>query len=139
MLFRSICTYLCDLDGSGNLLARAGTHLRAQHDQWSSFVLTELDAYLWSNFKHTTLYPEDERVAAVIQPNNGEIAKALAVLNSTLDVADYLVDERFTVTDIVAAWSVNWARRMGYLEPYNALQAYLQRLFERPACALNPE
>ena len=45
-LFESaaICTYLCDLVPESPLLARPGTFERALHEQWTSFVLTEMEA-----------------------------------------------------------------------------------------------
>ena len=67
-LFESapICEYLCDLVAEPTLIGAVGTYERAQHAQWTSFVLTELDAYLWSDFKHTHAYSEEHRSAEVM-------------------------------------------------------------------------
>lgn len=62
--------------------------------------------------------------------------RGAAVLNDVLSGRDYLVEERFTVTDIIVAWTVNWGRRQGLLDGLTGLQDYLERLFERPHCAL---
>ena len=47
----AICTYLCDLYPEKKLIATAGSRERALHEQWCSFVLSEIEAYLWSSSK----------------------------------------------------------------------------------------
>ena len=51
--------------------------------------------------------------------------------SSTTPLADddYLVGNKFSVTDIIMAWPVNWARRMDYFEGMDNLSRYLDRLF----------
>ena len=141
VLFESaaICTYLCDLAPQQGLLAASGSYARGLHEQWTSFVLTELEAYLWSNAKHTAMYPEELRVPEVVARNDDEIALALAVLDGALQDTPFLVAGKFSVTDIIVGWTVNWARRSGKTDEYPHLQAYLQRLFERELCTFNPE
>ncbi len=138
-LFESaaICEHLSDIAGGNVLIAPAGSRARALHAQWVSFVLTELEAYLWSNARHTSFYPEERRVPAVIPANNVEIESALSVLNDALTSQSYLVQDRFSVTDIIASWTINWARRTGALEPFTHLSSYLERLRARDHCTLN--
>ena len=57
VLFESaaIVTYIADLATTlgctgAPFIPAVGTIKRAQHDQWVSFALTELDAHLWHNF-----------------------------------------------------------------------------------------
>lgn len=140
-LFESaaICEHLSDIAGGNALIGQVGSRARALHSQWVSFVLTELEAYLWSNAKHTSFYPEERRVADVLAPNNDEIRGALSVLNDTLASQSYLVEDAFSVTDIIASWAINWARRSDKLEPFPHLSAYLERLLQREHCMLNPE
>ena len=140
-LFESaaICEHLSDIAGGNKLIAPAGSRARALHAQWVSFVLSELEAYLWSNAKHTSFYAEDRRVPGVLVTNNDEIQSALTVLNDTLAKQSYLVEDVFSVTDIIASWAINWARRNGQLESFPHLVGYLQRLLAREHCALNPD
>lgn len=139
VLFESaaICTYLCDLTPQQTLLAPTGTYQRGLHEQWTSFVLTELEAYLWSNAKHTSMYAEELRVPGVVARNNDEIARGLGVLEDALQHKPFLVNDEFGVTDIIVGWAVNWARRMGNMDGYPNLASYLQRLFERELCTFN--
>lgn len=140
-LFESaaICTHLCDLAPEKGLIAAAGTRERALHEQWCSFALTEMEAYLWSSAKHTLFYPEAKRVRAVVEPNTEEFKNGAVVLNDVLGKSPYLVGDKFSVTDIVVGWTVNWGRRQGLLDEYANLHAYLQRLFARELCTLNQE
>ncbi|MDA0821462.1 MAG: glutathione S-transferase family protein [Proteobacteria bacterium] len=140
-LFESsaICTYLCDISPDQRLIAASGTRERALHDQWVSFGLSEMEGYLWSNAKHTGFYPEEKRVTAVVERNTEEFRKGAAVLDNALSETPFLVGGNFSVTDIILGWTVNWARRMGHLGDFPNLQSYLDRLFAREHCALNPE
>ena len=40
------------------------------------------------------------------------------------------------MTDIIAGYTVNWARRRGLIEDFANLQAYNSRLLERDHCPL---
>ena len=135
----AICTHLCDLAPQKGLLGAPGTRARGLHLQWTSFALTEIETWLWSSFKHQSMYPEDVRVPAVIAVNEQEIRSGLAVVNDALADDEYLVGNTFSVTDIVVSWPINWARRTQYLDGMDHLARYLDRLFARPHCHLNPE
>lgn len=140
-LFESaaICTHLCDLAPERGLIGRPGSRERALHEQWTCFALTEMEAYLWSNAKHQTFYPEDKRVDAVVAPNFEEFRAGAKVIENVLADCAFLIGGEFSVTDIVVGWTVNWGRRMGQLDDMPNLLAYLGRLFERESCTLNPE
>lgn len=135
----AICTHLCDLAPEKGLLGAPGTRNRGLHMQWTSFVLTEIETWLWSSYKHQKGYPEAMRVPAVIGVNGQEIRNGLAVVNDALAESDYLVGNTFSVTDIIVSWAINWARRMHHLNEMDNLSRYLDRLFARPHCRLNPE
>ena len=140
-LFESaaICTYIADLAPDANLIAPSGTWERALHDQWCYFAMTELEAWLWSNAQNTFVRPEQERVPAIIEQNNMLYRRGLAAVEDHLGTTDYMVDRRFTVTDIVMAFALNFGRRSGLNEGCDNVTAYMDRLYARPACPLNPE
>lgn len=137
-LFESsaICTYLAGLVPERNLIAPPGTWERALHDQWTCFGMTELEAYLWSTFRNTIALPEERRLPDVIEQNAEAFKPAAAVLNDALSDSDYLVGDRFSVTDIILGYTVNWGRRQGWIDSFSNLQRYVDRLFERPHCTL---
>lgn len=135
-LFESaaICTYLADHAPESDLIAAPGTWARGQHDQWTSFVLTEMEAWLWNTAVNKFVLPPEQRIEAGFAQNAMLFGRAASALNDVLLRQNYLVEERFTVTDIIAGWTVNWGRRQGLIDGLSGLQAYLERLFERPHC-----
>ena len=138
VLFESaaICTYLADHSPDINLIAKPGSWARSQHDQWTSFVLTEMEPWLWNTAVNTFILPPDQRTEAGFEQNAMMFVRSASVLNDVLSCCDYLVENRFTVTDIIVSWTVNWGRRQGLLDGMNGLHAYLERLFKRSHCAL---
>jgi glutathione S-transferase len=135
----AICSYLADQAPLADLIAKPGSWGRGQHDQWVSFCLAEMEAWLWNTAVNAFVLPEDQRVTAGFEQNTAMYKMAAAVLDRVLSSRNYLVENRFTITDIIVSWTVNWGRRAGHHDDFPALGAYLDRLFERPHCALNKE
>lgn len=62
----AIATYIADLaakHGRATLIAASGTYARAQHDQWVSFALSELDTWKWHSYNHARLPAEKQCTA----------------------------------------------------------------------------
>ena len=137
-LFESaaICTYIADRVPTADLVAKPGTFARAEHDQWVAFCLTEMEAWLWNSAVNTFVLPEEKRISAGLEQNAEMFKRSASVLDVHLAQHDYLVEDRFTVTDIIVGWCLNWGRRHGHLDEYPALGRYLERLMARPLCAL---
>jgi glutathione S-transferase len=133
----AICGYLADQAPEADLIAKPGGWGRSQHDQWVMFCLTEMEAWLWNTAVNSFLLPEPERITAGFEQNAAMYRKSAAILNRELSARDYLVEDRFTVADIIVGWTVNWGRRTGNNDGFPALGAYLDRLFARPHCTLN--
>ncbi len=141
-LFESaaICTWLADSHPAKGLIAPSGTWERALHDQWCAYIMTEVEAHLWSSARNTFVYPEEERIDAVHAQNAKELKRALEPLDAHFAANTYFVADKFSVTDIFAGFAINWARRMGgHLEGLANLQAYNQRLLDRPKCPFAKE
>ena len=140
-LFESaaIATYIADQAPDRNLVAPSGTWARALHDQWVCFALTELEAHLWSTARNTFVYPKERRLPVIFEQNAYEFRRAAQVVEAALAEADYLVDNRFSVTDIIVSYTLNWGRRQDLLGDLPNLGKYLERLFERPHCTLSRE
>ncbi|MCY4657286.1 MAG: glutathione S-transferase family protein [Gammaproteobacteria bacterium] len=141
-LFESaaICTAIADLVPEQNLIAKSGTWARALHDQWTLFVLTEIEPYLWSTELNTDkngfLLPNEEQVPAIADQNRKFAQRAAVALDAHLQNQEYLVENRFTVTDIITGYTVGWLEEVGLLESFPSLTAYLNRLSSRQHCTL---
>ena len=132
----AISTYIADRVPAAKLIAAPGTFARAEHDQWVAFCLAEMEAWLWNNAVNQYVLPEERRITATFEQNVHMFKRSAAVVEAHLAQHDYLVEDRFTVTDIIVGWCLNWARRLGHLEEFPPLNRYVQRLLARPLCAL---
>ncbi len=139
-LFESsaILTTIADLVPEKRLVPVPRSWARSLYYQWLSFVQSEMEAFLQSREINTIdfILPESQRVSEIIPQNEMLFAKGAAVLEDVLGQADFLVDNRFTVADIYAGYTVSWAATDGLLGGYPNLLAYLKRLQQRPLCTL---
>ena len=140
-LFESaaISTAIADLVPERELIAAPGTWARALHDQWVSFALTEMEAWLWSSeLNASELLPEEQRVPQIIAQNEAFFARSAAVMDSALSESKFLVEDRFSVTDIIVGYTLYWAQEDKLLGAFEHLQAYLHRLTMRKYCPFEP-
>jgi len=136
-LFESaaICTWLADSHPDKGMIALSGTWERALHDQWCAYIMTEVEAHLWSSARNTFVYPEDQRLDVVHGQNAAEIKRAMGPLEAHFSAHQFLIADKFSVTDIFCGFALNWARRMGgHLEGFPNVIAYNQRLLDMPNC-----
>ena len=132
----AICTYLADQFPEKQLIAAPGTWERALHDQWVSFCLSEMEAWLWSTAINTFVLPKEQRISAVTEQNAKLFSASAVVADKALEESNYLIGDRFSVTDIIMGFTISWANYYKLLEPFSNLQNYLNRLCERPYCPL---
>jgi len=138
-LFESaaICAAIADRVPEKNLIAKPGTWDRSLHDQWVFFVLTEMESWFFSNLLNIAILPEEQRVSAGIEQNTAFFKRGAAALDTVLGEQDYLVGGQFSVADIIASFTVNGARKFGYIKDFPNLQKYLERMFQREHCTLD--
>ncbi len=140
-LFESaaILTAVADLAPEKRLIAAPGSWSRYLHYQWLSFVQSEMEAFLQSTEVNSIdfIIPESEHVPDIKAQNDAFFTKGAGVLNEVLGRSDYLVDDRFSVTDIYAAYAVNWGQEQGLIDAFPNLLAYQDRLLEREHCPLH--
>ncbi len=137
-LFESavISTYIADQFPEKELVAKPGTWSRTLHDQWTCYCLSEMEAWLWSSAVNKFVLPEEERLPDVYEQNAKLFSASAAVVDQALMEEDYLVDNRFSVTDIIVGYTINWADNWKLIGSFKNLQNYLDRLYKRPSCTL---
>ncbi len=135
VLFESaaICTYLADSRPERGLVPEPRSAERALYDQWVSFVLTELEQPLWTLGKHTFALPEKLRVHQVVPVAREEFKRPAEVLARRLEGSEFLLGDRFSVADILAVHTLNWAKVADVPLEHDALVAYQKRHNARPA------
>jgi len=139
-LFESaaISTAIADLVPEKNLVARPGTWARTLHDQWVCFALSEMEAFIQSTEINTIdfVLPESQHVKAILEQNAMLFKRAAAALDAELSEHDYLIENRFSVTDIILGYTINFADEFGLIDGFGNLNAWLERLYDREHCTL---
>ena len=105
---------------------------RAQVNRWLLFAATELEQPLWRIARNTMLYPEDQRLPADVVLASQEFKAMAAVLEEHMQQRQFVVGDRVTVADFVAAYTLDWANEDRLLDDCPQLLAYMKRMYARP-------
>lgn len=105
---------------------------RAEVNRWILFAVTELEQPLWRIAKHTSLYPEQDRLAADVVLARRDFLPMVSVLERHMKDRTYVVGDRVTVADFVVAYTLDWAGEGQLLDDCPALRAYVERMYARP-------
>jgi len=131
----AICMHLAEKYPASRLLPPVGSAERTECYKWISFVLTELDALLWTISKHRFALPKERRIPAVIDCAAWEFEAAIKILATGLGDRAYLVGASFTVADILAGHILLWASSARLEVGAESLVRYLNALKMRDAFA----
>ena len=102
--------------------------------QWSFWVMTEVEAALLKVLMHSRVLPSEKRDPGKVSHNLGLLKAPFRVLDQALAGRDYLLGDRFTVADLNVASVLTWAKPAQVpLADYPALEAWLGRCLDRPA------
>jgi glutathione S-transferase len=84
-------------------------------------------------FMHTVRLPEAQRSAAAAEEGRQRSKEVALVLGRALADKPFILGEQFSAADVMIGSTLGWAQFMGILDGHAELQAYVQRLSERPA------
>jgi len=126
--------YLAEKYGEQTGLWPDSIESRALANQWSHWVMHEVEGPLLSYLMHKRVLPEEKREAEKVSRNEGLLRKPFRILNDKLADRDYLADGRFTVADLNVAAVLSWSKPARYpMADYPELAAWLKRCLDRPA------
>jgi glutathione S-transferase len=129
----AICMHLAEKYPASRLLPPAGTAERTECYKWISFILTELDAPLWTIAKHRFALPKERRVPEAIETAAWEFGIAVRILALGLGNRPYLLGGSLTLADILAGHTLLWARSVRLELDPGSLVDYLNALTTRDA------
>lgn len=139
-LFESgaIVTAIADLVPEKELIAAPGTWARNLHYQWSYFAQTEMEPFAQSIETNTLdfILPKSRHVPAILEQNALFYQKGARVLDTFLSEHDFLVEDRFSATDIIVGYTILFGEELSLIDEFPALKAYLKRLRMREHCTL---
>ncbi|KAJ57460.1 glutathione S-transferase [Actibacterium mucosum KCTC 23349] len=127
----AIMTYLADKHGA--LTYPAGSIERGRQDALTHQILDEMDAVLWTASRHSFILPEDLRTPEVKDSLKWEFSRALQRMTDRLGDGPYLMGETMTIADILLAHCLRWSAGARFPQDQQALLAYRDRMYARPA------
>lgn len=128
----AIVLYLAEKYPQKQLLP-ADLATRAQVYRWVMFAMTELEQPLWRITRHTALLPHDKRLPQEVALAREDFARMASVLEQHMEGRSFIVGDAITAADCVTAYLMDWANEQGLLTGQPNLQAYLARMYGRPA------
>jgi len=121
------------LSDAHNLLTfPVGSLDRLRMDGHINFLLEEFDSLLWVAAKNSFINPPDRRAEAVKPVLKWEFERSLERLEQRL-VGNFLMGERFTIADILAAHCLSWATTAKFPEGNEIIKKYEIRCRAREA------
>jgi glutathione S-transferase len=131
-LFESaaLCLHIADLYPDAGLIPAPTTYARGEVYQWSFFAMDELEVAL---IRAYTMRHAEERDDDAIARADARLAKAADAVAAALEAHDYLVEDRFTIADVVMGGVIESARELDVMPDSPVLHAYLVRLDDRAA------
>ena len=124
----AICLQLADQNPDAALIGPIGSTQRGLVYQWVVFAVSELEAPLFRWIREL-----GEGVTA--SPAHDRFNEAATAMQSALAGGDWLVDDRFSVADVMCASVLQGAYARELLRPWPGLEGYVQRSEARPAYA----
>jgi glutathione S-transferase len=130
MMFESaaICLQLADLNPDAGLIGPVGSTERGLVYQWVVFAVSELEAPLFR-------WVRELGEGVTDSPARDRFTEAADAVQSALAERDWLVEDRFSVADVMCASVLQGANARELLRPWPGLQAFVQRGEARPAYA----
>jgi glutathione S-transferase len=127
----AIVLYLGEKYSDKGLLP-AALRQRAQVNRWLLFAATELEQPLWRISRHTSLYPEEQRLPGDVMIAGREFKEMATVLEKHMLGREFVAGDRATVADFVLAYTLDWGNEAKLLGHCPQLLAYLERMYARP-------
>jgi glutathione S-transferase len=124
----AICLQLADLNPDAGLIGPVGSTERGLVYQWVLFAVTELEAPLFRWIRELGEGVSDS-------PAHDRFTAAAVAMQSVLADHDWLVQDRFSVADVMCASVLQGANARELLRPWPELESYVQRGEARPAYA----
>ena len=124
----AICAYLADCFPEQKLIPPAGHPSRAAYFRWLFFAAGPLEAAVTAKAMGWQLEEGRQRMAGF-----GTYADALNAMEQALLPGPHICGEQFTAADVYVGSHLGWGLMFGTVEKRPVFEAYVQRLYARPA------
>ncbi|MDE0591070.1 glutathione S-transferase family protein [Halocynthiibacter sp. C4] len=127
----AIMSFLADRHGGCTF--PAGSIERAQLDGHLNFLNESMDFVLWSATKHHYAQPPSTLDPQVLKQAEEAFSNAQSEFEERLGEGPFLMGERFTIADILAAHCGGWAIGRKFPITSKRFRAYVSEMRARPA------
>lgn len=124
----AICAYLADCFPAQKLIPPAGHPSRAAYFRWLFFAAGPLEAAVTAKAMGWQLEEGRQRMAGF-----GTYADALNAIEQALLPGPHICGEQFSAADVYVGSHLGWGLMFGTVEKRPVFEAYVQRLYARPA------
>ena len=128
----ALILHLADQNLAAGLIAPLGSHERALQYQWCFFAMTDSEGAL-VDISRQLWKDSGEPDAEIIERATARFVATAEVIENALGSGDYLVDDSFSVADIVVGSVLAFARTGEITELPAGVVPYVDRLEARPA------
>ena len=140
LMFESaaIITTLCERYAKGTLIPdeKVDPDQKANYLQWMFFIMSELDASLWTLAKHKFAYPKELRCAEARPGAIRDFTKSIKVIEEHLAKPNYpyMLGKHFSAVDLLLTTIITWTKilKIQDLVPLN-IQRWSKLQIQRPA------
>lgn len=129
----AIVTYLADKFSERGLIPAVGSRERARYEQWSYFACCELEQPLWTIGKNKFALPREQRTPEILAKAPWEFQRALELFSLGLGEQDFILGDSFSAADVLLGQTLLWAIAFKQAVEQDNVQAYVQRVMNRPA------
>jgi glutathione S-transferase len=127
----ALILHIADQHLHAGLIGPLGSYARALQYQWCFFAMTESESALMDIARQ--IWNDGEPNAVVIERATKRFVASAGVIEAALGDDDYLVENSFSVADIVAGSVLGFARTGELTELPAGIVPYIDRLEARPA------
>lgn len=124
----AICAYLADAFPQAKLAPPSGSKLRGPYYRWLFYGAGPVEA-MTSNHALGVAVPDDKRGMV----GYGSREQVIDTLEYAVSQGDYLAGDSFTAADLYIGAQLGWGLQFGTIEKRPAIEAYVGRIFVRPA------
>lgn len=135
----AICTYLADKYPEKGLAPATGTAARGYYYQWLFYATVTLEppveAFMFNVLPNLPekILPQQKRSELSADDALQWFAQVTKPVKEVLTGQDFLVENQFSVADIIMGGVLLWALKLGMLRDHASLKSYIEKLMERPA------
>jgi glutathione S-transferase len=124
----AICAYLADAFPAAGLAPAVGDPERGVYYRWLFFAAGPLEQSATAKALGVVVPPERRGMVGY-----GDHPDVVNALDRVLSAQDYLAGGRFSAADVVLGSQLGWGMQFGTVEKRPSFEAYVARLYARPA------